>query len=255
MRWLLENRFKVLLLSLMGVLVTIPLITDLVTDIDPRTGRVAVFGLTSFLLVVGALGVSDRRGILVATLGVVIAVVLLDAAAHFLAPGNWVVIHHVLRLGFLIYVVVVLLRYLFRPGLVTFDTLSASLCVYLLLGLCWENVFTAVETLRPGSFVRTVPAPVRSGQVDTDTQRSMEMLYFSFATLSTVGYGDIVPVTATARMLAVTAAMAGQGYLLVMVSRLVGMYGAQAFARPASPGAAVAQAAVPDAARTASDQG
>jgi hypothetical protein len=65
-------------------------------------------------------------------------------------------------------------------------------------------------------------------------ERLIHMLYFSFTTLTSVGYGDVVPRTNIARMLAVTEALVGQCYLLVMVSRLVGLHVAQAL--PAGPG-------------------
>ena len=137
-------------------------------------------------------------------------------------------------MGFQVFVVVVLLGYLFRAGFVTLDIVSASLCVYLALGVFWENVYSILETLRPGSIVVVDAAQARTGGPESDLSRTMEMLYFSFATLTSLGYGDIVPKTSSARMFAVAEALTGQLYLVVMVSRLVSMYGTQAFALPVS---------------------
>jgi hypothetical protein len=123
---------------------------------------------------------------------------------------------------------------LFRAEFVTLDTVCASLCIYLALGVFWENVYSILETLRPGSIVLTDAAPARTGGPENDLSRTMEMLYFSFETLTSLGYGDIVPKTPSARMFAVAEALTGQLYLVVMVSRLVSMYGTQAFAPPAS---------------------
>jgi hypothetical protein len=242
MRRLLEHRFKILLLVTLGVLAAFPVILDLVEEDNPGASADVMFVLTSPVLLAGTLVVSDRRRTLVVALCLLVPMLLFGGVTRFAEPGKWIVLQHVFRLVFLAFVMVVLLRYLFRPGKVNFDTISASMCVYLLLGVFWENVFSAMETLRHGSFVQTVQPPGQRPQPVSDTRRSLEMLYFSFATLTTLGYGDIVPTTATARMFAVTEAMMGQGYLLIMVSRLVGMYGTQAFVPPASLEALVTDA-------------
>jgi hypothetical protein len=70
---------------------------------------------------------------------------------------------------------------------------------------------------------------------DGEPALTLRVLYFSFTTLTGVGYGDIVPVTTTARMCAITEALMGQAYLYVMVARLVGMQVSQAFATVGTP--------------------
>lgn len=163
------------------------------------------------------------------------ASLLLDIAAAFIWPqaiGFW---DHGLRILFIGFLVVELLRHLFRPEIVNFDTLCASLCVYLMIGLIWMNIFVILETVAPGSIVSTVDTNRQRPEVG-ELERSINMLYFSFTTLTSVGYGDVVPRTNIARMLAVTEALVGQCYLLVMVSRLVGLHVAQAF--PAGAGSA-----------------
>src|SRR5262249_52964818 len=158
------------------------------------------------------LAVSGRRGVLLFGVCLVVPVIVLDLAAVFLWPGRLPLIRHGTRILFVGFVVVALLRHLFRPRRITFDTISASLCVYLLLGALWANVFAIIDTAAPGSFLDRA----RADDIGNEEARSMRMLYFSFVTLSSVGYGDIVPRTMLARMAAVTEAIMGQGYLLVM---------------------------------------
>jgi hypothetical protein len=89
------------------------------------------------------------------------------------------------------------------------------------MGLVWALAYSVVAVLNPDAFTWTVagkPAPsFRIGSGDTG------MLYFSFATLTTLGYGDVVPTSPTSRVLATTEAIAGQLYLAVLVARLVGL--------------------------------
>jgi hypothetical protein len=88
-------------------------------------------------------------------------------------------------------------------------------------------VFAVIETASPGSFVDNGGQDGGPRSWADEGTRTFRLLYFSYVTLSSVGYGDILPRTTLARMCAITEAMMGQGYLLVMVSRLVGIQVAQ----------------------------
>ena len=87
----------------------------------------------------------------------------------------------------------------------------------------WSVVFTAIARLEPGAFIQGAGGapPVGGGA------GSMTSLYFSMVTLTTLGYGDVTPVTTAARMSAALEATLGQVFLVVLVARLVGMNVAQ----------------------------
>lgn len=105
---------------------------------------------------------------------------------------------------------------------VTPDTLVGAMCGYLLIGVLWTEVYCAVELVHPGSF----SVPNGTSTQFADPARRREMLeYFSFVTLSTVGYGDIAPVARGVRALAVLEAIFGQFYLAVLVAGLVSILG------------------------------
>ena len=109
---------------------------------------------------------------------------------------------------------------LFRTGPVDKERIFASLSLYLLFGLIFALIFTVIEELRPGSF--HFPAALSPDSVP----RPLEHLtYFSYVTLATLGYGDIVPVSGPAKGLAIVEAVLGQMYLVVVVARLVSLYG------------------------------
>jgi voltage-gated potassium channel len=227
MSLLLRHRFKLLLATLAMAILVGPVLLDSVAETAPDLGRHVVFVLTLCMLLAGTVVVRGEHGSMVFTLILVAASVVVEAIAAYAWPRELALYNHGLRILFLAYIIVEVLKRLFHPETVTYDTLCASLCVYLLIGLLWMNLYVIVETHMPGSIALTDPAgqAAPSGEVE----RTVRMLYFSFTTLTSVGYGDIVPRTNLARMLAITEALVGQCYLLVMVSRMVGLHVAQAF--------------------------
>jgi hypothetical protein len=85
--------------------------------------------------------------------------------------------------------------------------------VYLLLGVIWAVAYTMLEMISPGSFGGFTPLEGRGWD--------SEWLYFSFVTMTTLGYGDILPISATARALAYMQAIFGQLYVAILVAGLV----------------------------------
>jgi len=125
---------------------------------------------------------------------------------------------------FFAFIAVLILAAVLRAQTVTGDTISGALCVYLLLGIVWAFLFMLVESVHPGSFQI---AEAERTAVDPKHGPSASLslfMYFSLVTLSTVGYGDVIPLTGPARGLAAFEGVMGQFYLAVLVARLVGLY-------------------------------
>src|SRR5262245_11570961 len=229
-----RHRFKLLLVSLVALILLVPVILDLVPGRWQAVDALVVFAGSTCALLGGRLVSSGRRGALVFALCLLVPSLLLELATFLLWPEELAFYHHLLRFAFLAFVIVGLLRQLFLPGPVTFDTISASLCVYLLLGLAWGHVFVMMQTVAPGAFVTVVRPAGGLAAAAGEPGLTLRMVYFSLVTLTGVGYGDILPATTSARMGAVTEAVMGQAYLYVMVARLVGMQVSQAVVtRPA----------------------
>ena len=105
----------------------------------------------------------------------------------------------------------------------TRDTIVGGICVYLMLGILFGELCGLVEFLVPGSFA-VAGLPLEEVAVArADEARYSRFLYYSFVTLTTVGFGDVTPLSAPARSLAVLEAVTGQVYLAVFVARLVGL--------------------------------
>ncbi len=113
-------------------------------------------------------------------------------------------------------VMLVLVRYIFLTRAVTRDVLYAATSVYLLLGAIFVPIYGLLETLWPGSFVDNAApdAPVAWQQ----------LLYYSYTSLTTMGYGDVLPVSWWARSLATAEAVIGVLYIAILMGRLVGLY-------------------------------
>ena len=102
----------------------------------------------------------------------------------------------------------------YAPGRITSRRLQGAVVVYLNLALIFASVFSLIWELRPASFNNLSLADGVPAELDT-------MMYFSLTTLTTTGYGDIVPVDPFARSLANLESVLGQFYLAITVARLV----------------------------------
>ena len=137
----------------------------------------------------------------------------------------------VLSLAFFLLVARVILFDVLGAGRVTVDKIFGSVCFYVLLGLIGGFAFALVDVVSGGEsllvpLVATVEGlPVVEARFIAPTERNMQhYLYFSFVSLTTVGYGDIRPVLPASRMLAIGISIAGPLYLTILVARLVGLH-------------------------------
>jgi hypothetical protein len=118
-----------------------------------------------------------------------------------------------------------------RGEVMNTDTLIGGVCAYFLLGVTWGGAYALIELLSPGSFAIS-PGLAAAGTWGIPTHPITPLLqYYSFVTLTTVGYGDMSPLSHVARLLSMLEALTGQLYLAVLVGRLVGLHIAQARSR------------------------
>jgi hypothetical protein len=155
---------------------------------------------------------------LVSVVGSVLSVMLIQHPAwrwsQYLERMTQVPLLGLLAAGMLAFVV--------RERTLTVDSIFATVAAYLLVALMFAQIYVCMILWNPASFSLPgdgTPPPVYVLQSD--------MTYFSLVTLATVGYGDILPATATARMLAMFQAVTGQFYIAIVVAIFVGMYSSQ----------------------------
>jgi Ion channel len=217
------------LVALVVLLIVTPFVDDLKNG-DQIDGL-----LVTVVLVSGVLAVGKRRRTLVVALVLVLPAIV----------GKWVaqlrpdLVPPEVYLGFaLLFVGFVLLQLLFfilRAPRVNSEVLCAGVAGYLLLGIIWMFAYIIMARLQPidpHDPLKLAAFSYNIGPPATRYLHSFDALYFSFITLSTVGYGDITPLSNAARTLAMTEAMTGTLYIAVLISRLVALYTSQGSEAP-----------------------
>ena len=126
--------------------------------------------------------------------------------------------------AFLFITVVGLVREIFSVKRVTLDTISASICAYLLMGMAWAFLFAVVAMEHPGSFSRVL---LVHSQASPMFMSLHNFFYYSFVCLTTTGFGDIAPASDAARALSILESVTGQMYLAILIARLVSLEVAQ----------------------------
>jgi len=202
------HRFLYLLIALVAFVTVVPVLEEL------GQGRMILSIFYSTILLAAAYAVSESRGYFILALILAGPAFVLRWINNFL-EGPWLaVVADVLTVLFLLLVAMLILTHVLRDEKVSREKIFGALSVYLLLGVIWSLLFMMVDFLVPGSF--------RYGQDRALT--GAEMVYYSFVTLTTLGYGDIVPISPSARGLATFEALTGQLYLTVLIARLVGLH-------------------------------
>jgi ion channel len=167
----------------------------------------------SLLLMVGVVVASSERRVLVLVSVVsVIALAMRWATWYVSAYGFWISRELVMISTILMYCLVILDQVV-RAGPITMARIQGAIVVYLMLGLGWADAYQIAYRIYPGSFTG----------LGSDALTQYEWVYYSFTTLTTVGYGDIVPVHRVARSLAIGEALTGQLYIAVLLARLVSL--------------------------------
>jgi Ion channel len=129
-------------------------------------------------------------------------------------------LHHVFMFAFFLFAAFAILRNVFRRREVSLDGVLAAVCGYLLAGAAFGNLYTVVELLHPGSF--NFNSPIVQELHNWHSRRFL-FGYFSLVTITSMGYGDVTPVSPAAASLTWMEAVFGQFYLAVVVAQLVGM--------------------------------
>jgi len=170
----------------------------------------------AFTLLSGVFAIGWRRK---AAQVVVLAAVLLFALRALGFAGGvgdlGLVVDAVLTIFLLATLGAMVVWQIFREGPITRQRVQGSIVIYLLLGLIWAEAYTLAGSLNSGSFAGTVPAGRNA--------LSAHLTYFSFVTLTTVGYGDILPASLVTRSLANIEGLIGTLFPAILIARLVSM--------------------------------
>jgi voltage-gated potassium channel Kch len=207
-----KNNFSWLLLALLIFLFLVPIADDL------HAGMGSVVRVLSFscLMLIGVWSLHGGGRAYYLGLFFGIAATVMGVLAANLHSRVFLFALFTFIFGFLLVAIAFTLKRVALSEEINANRIIGAVCVYLLLGVIWAVAYTVLHMFSPGSFQGFVP----KGEEGWNS----EWLYFSFVTMTTLGYGDISPVTATARALAYMQALFGQLYVAVLVAGLVGTH-------------------------------
>jgi hypothetical protein len=209
---ILENRYLLLLVTLIALFALHPY-----AHMSPVVQyTLAGVGIAMVVLAVRA---ANLRGVqIVALMGFGLAGRVCGIAAHEAGYQLLAVAGHAVGAAFLLCVAVLILLPVMRSPRVTMDMVFGTACTYLFLGLLWAELYMIVEITVPGAF--NVGTALIAGDEPGDFGY---LTYYSFITLTTVGYGDVSPLHPTARVLAMLEGIVGQLYMAIVIARIVGL--------------------------------
>jgi hypothetical protein len=209
--WSTDPGLSVLLWSLVVIVFVVRPLAD-----ARIAGRVVIEAGFALVLLAGVWTVWSRRRqamVLTAVVGLAETVRWLSMRFPDAGLAPWEALAGAVPIGILVLLV---LRRVFHDGPITRQRIEGAVAVYILVALMWAEIYQFLEALKPGAF----QLPSGAGGA---SDRFSPLLYFSFITLTTLGYGDIVPVHPAARSLVMVEALIGQLYPVILIARLVSM--------------------------------
>jgi len=207
-----NTNFSYLLVALLILIIGVPIAYDLELISLPIS---RVLGVSSVLAIgVGSLRGSGRLfhvGIFLVIAGIVLSVLSV--------AGDNDTLHFISQLTLFVFLLLATFNAMRQVAVgneINPNRIVGAVCVYLLLGVMWSIAYSALEYSQPGSFKGLTELASPAWNPD--------WIYFSFVTITTLGYGDITPLTQTARSLSFAEAIVGQFYIAVLVAGLVSAY-------------------------------
>jgi hypothetical protein len=173
-------------------------------------------GLVTLVMIASLLAVGHEPRVLLTAALLIVPAIAAKWLNHFFP--SFVLPHYFLGFGiaFFGFTIYRILRFILQTTHVDTEVLSAGIVVYLMLGLVWTLAYLLLAQLTPGSFLFAL-----AGSRGMD---AFNAFYFSFSTLTTLGFGDITPVSRVARTLSIMETVTGTLYVAILISRLVGRY-------------------------------
>ncbi len=227
--WMRAYPFGVLLAALFFIIIGAPLTEQLNETMPHFHGESAIAPMVLLLTLAAAFAIwptARSRATSIILGGIVVGFLYLSTAYRHDAL---MAVHLIAQTIFLTYVVLIMTRTVFSAPVMDGNVLCGAASLYLLIGVLMGFLYALIELFHPGSFIiapgEGLPA---NGHVHPSAPW---LIYFSFTTLTTVGFGDVLPSSPISRSMAVFEAVIGQMLLVVMMARLVGLHVAQVTSR------------------------
>lgn len=182
-----------------------------------QLGQLGLSLVFALALIFGSFAIIRHRFLIYLVVGLTISTFAVDVIAGIVPSRGLEALDAALKVACLSILALMTLKRTLRPGRVTRYQVAGGIAGYLLIGLIWTFAYQLLLQENPGAI------HFENGVVDAFSQEPSDLIYFSFVTLTTVGYGDVHPICPAARSLAVAEALIGQLYLAILIASLIGM--------------------------------
>ena len=206
-----QNNFLYLTVSLVILL----LVAALVDQFPIPLGQHLVQALTVLTLASGIMGLRERRLHVHTKLGLIVAVAVFVSLSALMDAAGWHYTHLLILVSFYTYATWLAGKQVLFTGPIDTNKIIGAICIYLLMGLIWALSYLLIAQATPGAFNGLDQLPWYENFADVS--------YYSYVTLTTLGYGDISPVAPVARFLVFMEAIVGVFYMAILVASLVGI--------------------------------
>jgi len=203
-----HHRFVILLGTILFMIIGGPFLRTIFQyKIIPDVLLTVIFAAAIF-------AISQKRMHIFISLGLAVPMFACTWLYYWIKNSHLLMVSQVFGTLFVGFTIGCLQKFIFNQKAVTGEVIYSAMIVYLLMAIMWSFAYSMLEFFYPGSF--SFPGG--------GAQDFYQFLYFSYVTITTLGYGDVLPLTQKASSLAILEAVTGQMYLVVAVAWLVGMH-------------------------------
>jgi voltage-gated potassium channel len=181
----------------------------------------------SLLMISAVYACTEKGRALIVALPLMVVAVLAEWIGYFTAIPELSLVGRVAAALFLAHVIRIIVRHMIHARKVNANLIFGAISVYLLIGVFWAMACSALEVAQPESFTVKPLTVADDPAASPETVPLHRFTYYSLVTLTTLGYGDIVPVTPSAQVASSLEAVVGQLYLTILVAGLVGLHVSQ----------------------------
>ncbi|MGD8504593.1 MAG: potassium channel family protein [Syntrophobacterales bacterium] len=211
-----KHRFLHLFISLIALLVIYPFLEN------AAYLRTLFSAILTAVFISAIYAISQKRHHALIAIFLALPALASTWGLHFYVSNALFLVGRVSMVMFYIIVIINILSFIFKQDEVSRDLIVGAAVVYLLIALMWSNLYIILETLSPGSFAMP-GGPLQYSRY--------LFVYYSFITITTLGYGDVTPLTSMASSVSTLEAIIGQLYLIITVAWLVGVHVSQSMQR------------------------
>jgi len=218
-RFILKNRMLLFLVSTSLLILSFPLIQNHYSHF-----LFIIELLFNLLLIIGINLVSRNKKIVTTSLLLAVMAIIIVWFDYILHSRPLLLFGLLTETVFACIAVITIIQHVLQYKKVTEDKIYGAMSAYLLIGIVWSLIYSIIELADPNSFFFANGFIINQQILAPHRFYFSQFLYFSFVTISTLGYGDIVPVSGPARLFSSLEAITGQLYVAVLIARLVGLH-------------------------------